>query len=80
VILCNKLQIVCYITELDPFDENDGDVTLHHEEVHGPSVSFLTSDDDDDYDEHYGMFFSDIFLLLLCIINNNNGIVDNRHI
>ncbi len=49
---CVKLQIVCYITELDPFDENDGDVTLHHEEVHGPSVSFLTSDDDD---EHYGM-------------------------
>ena len=52
---CVKLQIVSYYIELDPFDGNDGDVTLHHEEVHGPSVSFLTSDDDDDNDEHYGM-------------------------
>ncbi len=52
---CVKLQIVCYITELDPFDGNDGNVTLHHEEVHGPPVSYLTSDDDDDDDEHYGM-------------------------
>ncbi len=66
MILCNKLQIVCYITELDPFDENDGDVTLHHEEVHGPSVSFLTSDDDDDDDEHYGkQHFSRTFLIII---------------